>query len=400
MPIPRGANIKIVLLAIAVVIVVGTLLYTRMIVEELLQKEHEVANLYARSLQFIVSSPPEPADYSFVFDQIIRSIDFPMVLTDVNNNPLQPYRSNTRNVEVDLTRGMLQQQDYLRQVIAELDRENKPIPVTIQDSIVLNYVHYGESSLIKKLRWLPYAEIAVAGMFILIGYIGFSYIKRSEQSNIWVGMAKETAHQLGTPLSSLMGWIEMMKAIGYDDPRQAEAIGEIEHDVQRLQKVTERFSKIGSKPSLKEESLNDIVTSVAQYFKKRLPSRADIKNIEIKIEAGVEVTAPVNRELFGWVIENLIKNALDAIEGGVGEITIAVERRGKNALVDVKDTGKGLDMRYKKDIFRPGYSTKKRGWGLGLSLSKRIIETYHRGKLYVKESKPGKGTTFRIKLPA
>lgn len=399
MPIPRGANIKIVLLVIAVVIVVGTLLYTRMIVEELLQKEHEVANLYARSLQFIVSSPPEPADYSFVFDQIIRSIDFPMVLSDANNNPLRPFRNNARNVEVDTTHGMLQQQDYLRRMIVELDRENPPIPVTIQDSVVLNYVHYGESGLIKKLRWLPYVEIAVAGMFILIGYIGFSYIKRSEQSNIWVGMAKETAHQLGTPLSSLMGWIEMMKAIGDDDPGQVEAIAEIEHDVQRLQKVTERFSKIGSKPSLKEESLNDVVTSVAQYFIKRLPSRADIKNIDIKVEADSQVTAPVNRELFEWVIENLIKNALDAIEDGVGVITISIERKGKTALVDVKDTGKGLDMRYKKDIFRPGYSTKKRGWGLGLSLSKRIIETYHKGRLFVKESKLGKGTTFRIKLP-
>lgn len=284
-------------------------------------------------------------------------------------------------------------------MIVELDRENPPIPVTIQDSVVLNYVHYGESGLIKKLRWLPYVEIAVAGMFILIGYIGFSYIKRSEQSNIWVGMAKETAHQLGTPLSSLMGWIEMMKAIGDDDPGQVEAIAEIEHDVQRLQKVTERFSKIGSKPSLKEESLNDVVTSVAQYFIKRLPSRADIKNIDIKVEADSQVTAPVNRELFEWVIENLIKNALDAIEDGVGVITISIERKGKTALVDVKDTGKGLDMRYKKDIFRPGYSTKKRGWGLGLSLSKRIIETYHKGRLFVKESKLGKGTTFRIKLP-
>ncbi|MGA2623457.1 MAG: HAMP domain-containing sensor histidine kinase [Bacteroidota bacterium] len=398
MRIPRSANIKVVLLIIAVVIVVATLMYTRLIVKQLLQKEHEIASLYARSLQFLVTSPPEPADYSFVFDEIIRPIDFPIVLSDPDRRPLQPFQSNSRNVDLDTTLTMPQQQEYLQKTIAELDRENSPIPVTVQDSIVLSYVHYGESSMIKKLRWLPYIEIAVAGMFILIGYIGFSHIKRNEQSNIWVGMAKETAHQLGTPLSSLMGWTELIKTRTAGDPGQLDTISEIENDLQRLQKVTERFSKIGSKPSLKEENLVEVVQSVVDYFQKRLPSRADIKNIDLRVEATERITANVNRELFEWVIENLIKNALDAIENGVGSITISLLRKGNAVLIDVRDTGKGIDMRYKKDIFRPGYSTKQRGWGLGLSLSKRIVETYHKGKLFVKESKVGKGTTFRIKL--
>jgi signal transduction histidine kinase len=401
MPIPRSANIKIVLLIGAVLIALGTLLYTQHIVRQLLEKEHDVADLYAKSLQFVATSSAQ-TDYSFVFDEVIRSIDFPMILSDEQNKPLPPYRTSSRNIDLDTTFSFENQNEYLVKMIAVLDQQNPPIKVTLkfapQDSII-QYVHYGESALVTKIRWLPFIEIAIASLFIVIGYIGFSYIKRNEQSNIWIGMSKETAHQLGTPLSSLMGWIEMLKTYASNEPKQEATIAEMENDLRRLQKVTERFSKIGSKPSMKEENLNEVIESVIKYFHRRLPSRfAEGRNIEIKIEPTEQLTARINRELFEWVIENLIKNALDAIEDRSGTISFSLTKKGNNVLVDVKDTGKGIDMKYKKDIFRPGYSTKQRGWGLGLSLSKRIIETHHKGKLFVKESKLGKGTTFRIKL--
>jgi two-component sensor histidine kinase len=402
---PRSANIKIVLIALAVLIVVGILIYTRHIVKQLVDRERGIADLYAKSVEFI-ASPNRPADrlndqldYSFIFEEVIRSIDFPMVLSDPHNHPFPPYQMSARNIEFDSTLPPDKQREFFQSVIDELDRQNPPIKVAVQESIIVNYVHYGESGLVTKLRWLPYIEFVVGGMFIIMGYIGFSYIKRSEQSNIWVGMAKETAHQLGTPLSSLMGWIEMMKGYASDNPKQLTTIREMENDLQRLQQVTERFSKIGSKPSLKEEDLHEVIESIIAYFKKRLPSRFGEKaNIDIGIETDEHVRANINRELFGWVIENLIRNALDAMEDGRGSITFSISSKGGAITVDVRDTGKGIDMKQRQDIFRPGYSTKQRGWGLGLSLSKRIIETYHKGKLAVKESKLGKGTTFRIKL--
>lgn len=403
MTAPRSANIKITLLVAAVIIVIATLVYTQYIVQQLLEKERSVADLYANSLEFIVSRTADQSDYSFIFNEVVlQSIDFPMVLTDGNNQPLLDYKLNARNVDFDTTLSSDEQKKVLQQIISGLDQDNTPIKVVLKvtpEDSMLQYLHYGESALITKLRWLPYIEIGVAGMFILIGYIGFSYIKRNEQSNIWVGMAKETAHQLGTPLSSLLGWVEMMKEYAAENPKQLSTILDMEHDLNRLYKVTERFSKIGSKPSLKEESLNEVIESVINYFKQRLPSRfAQGKKVDIEIDTKEQFHVNINRELFEWVIENLIKNALDAMEDNVGKISFALTSKGNTIFIDVKDTGKGIDMKYKKDIFRPGYSTKRRGWGLGLSLSKRIIESYHQGKLFVKESKLGKGTTFRIKL--
>jgi signal transduction histidine kinase len=403
MPAPRSANIKIFLLATAVLIVVATLLYTRFIVEQLLHREREVADLYARSLEFVANSPTDQADYSFIFNEVIRSIDFPMVLSDASNQPLEPFYTNARNTELDSTGTQEEQQRYLVAFIRELDRQNPPIRVRVSAGTadtIFQHVHYGESRLVTRLRWLPYIEIAVAGMFIILGYVGFSSIKRNEQSNIWVGMAKETAHQLGTPLSSMMGWIEILKSNATGDPKQLNTIAEMESDVQRLQIVADRFSKIGSKPVLKEEDLYEVIDSVIRYYRRRLPSRfGEGRNIEITIATEERPVARINRELFVWVIENLIKNAVDAIAEGSGTIQFFLESRGAAVTIDVKDSGKGIDLKSKQDIFRPGYSTKQRGWGLGLSLSKRIVETYHRGKIVVKESKPGKGTTFRIRLP-
>ncbi|TAK65946.1 MAG: HAMP domain-containing histidine kinase [Bacteroidetes bacterium] len=401
MATPRSANIKIGLLVTAVAIVLGTLYYTQSIVEQLLKKEHEIAQLYAHSLEFIANSPADQSDYGFIFTEVIGSIDFPMILTDSANQPIEPFHLNTRNILLPESNSDAEQREFLSEMIKKLDNENKPIKVIIRVPFgdIIQYLHYGESEIITKLRLLPIVEIVVAGVFIIMGYLGFSYIKRSEHGNIWVGMAKETAHQLGTPLSSLLGWIEMMKIHAEQNPRQMEVVNEMQHDLIRLQKVTDRFSKIGSKPNYNDEDLNEVIQAVIAYFQKRLPSRfGEGQTIELSIETTEHITAKINRELFEWVIENLIKNAVDAIEESKGKITFSIFRKGSHIIIDAKDTGKGIDMKYKKDIFRPGYSTKKRGWGLGLSLSKRIIETYHKGKLFVKESKLGKGTTFRIRL--
>jgi anti-sigma regulatory factor (Ser/Thr protein kinase) len=401
MPTFRSANIKLSLLVTAVIIILGTLVYTEQLVKQLLEKEREVANVYAKSLEFIANSPGESTDYSFIFDQLVRQIDFPMILSDTANEPVTPYFSATRNVDYDTTLPAEQIRILLSSRIKDMDARNQPIRVLTKTGIVLSCVHYGESSLIQNLRLLPYIEIAVGGMFILIGYIGFSYIKRTEQSNIWVGMAKETAHQLGTPLSSLWAWMDLLKVYAEEHPKQLDTISDMENDLRRLQKVTDRFSKIGSKANLKEENITEVIEAVIVYYKKRLPSVSQGKRVTISIAEGegkeVPIQVKINKELFEWVIENLIKNALDAIEGN-GNITFHIISEGDSVLIDVKDTGKGIDMRAKQDIFRPGYSTKQRGWGLGLSLSRRIVEDYHKGKLFVKESKLGKGTTFRIKL--
>jgi signal transduction histidine kinase len=403
LPSPRSTNIKLALLVTAILIVLGTLYYSQTMVDQLLKKERDVAALYARSLEFLANRPADSlsdfADYSFIFDEVIRSIDFPMVLTDAENRPVTPFSQSARNIRFDTSLGDREMESYLREVAAELDRLNTPIRVTLQDTIVLNYVHYGESPVITQLRWFPFIEVAVAGMFILLGYVGFSYIKRSEQGNIWVGMAKETAHQLGTPLSSLMGWIEMMKTNAAGHGAQLSVISEMENDVDRLQKITDRFSKIGSKPILKEENIEEVIGSVLGYFRQRLPSRfARGRRIDLSLTCEGDPTARINRELFEWVIENLVKNALEAIEENEGKISFAISGKGDGVTVDAADSGRGIDSKNRKDIFRPGYSTKMRGWGLGLSLSKRIVETYHNGRLTVKESRPGKGTTFRIRL--
>ncbi len=402
---PRSSNIKFVLLLLAVLIVVATLVSSQLQVDQLLQRERTVADLYARSIEFIANRPPEhssdASDYSFIFDEMIRTIDFPIILSDPQNQPLPPYQTNAKNVSVDSTLSQEEQKAAYTALIRELDTQRPPIRVTLQDSVVINYVHYGESALITRLRWFPYIEIAVAGMFILIAYVGFSTIKKSEQSNIWVGMSRETAHQLGTPISSLMGWVEIMKEYAKDDPRQLTTLEEMDRDIDRLQRVAERFSKIGSKPNLREEDLHEVISSTITYFMHRLPSRlGQGKNIDLRFESTEHITAMINRDLFGWVLENLIKNAIDAMEVGRGSIVFTLSRRGDEIIIDVRDTGKGLEKHQRKDIFRPGYSTKQRGWGLGLSLSQRIIESYHKGRIFVRESKPGKGTTFRIKLRA
>ncbi|HEX9007192.1 MAG TPA: HAMP domain-containing sensor histidine kinase [Bacteroidota bacterium] len=384
-----ATKFKIGLLVIASAFVVGMLIYSQRLTDQLLARERQVVDLYAKSYEYITSDRSSTGDLSFLFDEVLLTVDFPVILTDAHNNPI--YAKNLKDSALTLP----QKAALWRKTLVEMDRTNKPIRIGLGDSLVLNYVHYGESELVTELRWLPYLELALAGVFIMVAYIGFSYIKRSEQSNIWVGMAKETAHQLGTPLSSLMGWLERLRSHAEGNPDLAETTREMQQDVERLNKVAARFSKIGSTPSLKEENLTEVIQGVMRYIAKRIPKS---RSIELVIETPGEYRARINRELFEWVIENLMKNALDAMEGPTGRIAFAIHQAGKRTIIDVTDSGKGIDPKLHKEVFQPGYSTKKRGWGLGLSLSRRIIENYHRGKLFVKQSAPGAGTTFRIRL--
>jgi len=383
-----ASRFAFVLLVLASLVVVGVVIYSQRLTSELLARERRAVDLYAKSYEYITSERSATGDLSFMFTEIVQTVDFPVILSDSSNNVIY-----TRNLD-DSVLTQDEKQVFYRKTLAAMDSTNKPIPIK-WNGTVLNYVHYGESRLVAELRWLPYVELALATVFILVAYVGFSYLKRNEQSNIWVGMSKETAHQLGTPLSSLMGWIERLREHSPGNPDLEETVAEIDRDVERLNKVTARFSKIGSTPSLKEENLNEVINGVITYIAKRVPKS---RNVDLRIESQQEIHATINRELFEWVIENLMKNALDAMEGPTGRISFALQKQGRRTIIDVTDTGKGIDPKFQKEVFRPGFSTKKRGWGLGLSLARRIIEDYHKGRLFVKQSSPGKGTTFRIRL--
>lgn len=398
-----SANIKIALLITGVVIIIATLIYTQVLVTDILERERDVANLYARAIEFIATDQSQSGEYNFVLSNVVssNSINFPIIVTDAKSK--EP--TFTKNLEIDTTLPQKEQVELIKNMVKEMDEINTPIKVSFQDSIPLSYVHFGQSKLVTRLKQLPIIQFAVAGIFIFLGYFGFNYIKRTEQSNIWVGLSKETAHQLGTPLSSLMGWNELIKSSATDPLKVTQLSVEMGNDIERLSKIATRFSKIGSKPDLKPENVHDIIEKVVKYFEVRIPrisagtfEGTSKKKVDLVVKGSKESKAKINNELFEWVIENLTKNALDAIENTAGSITFDIEDKGDHIFIDVADTGKGIDLRFKKDIFRPGYSTKQRGWGLGLSLSKRIVETYHKGKLFVKESEPGKGTTFRIRL--
>lgn len=398
-----SANIKIALLVTGVVIIIATLIYTQVLVSDILERERDIANLYAKSIEFIANGDSESGEYNFIFNNVVNSnsINFPIVVTDASSK--QP--TFTKNLEIDSTLPVDKREQLIREMVLKMDEVNQPIKVSYQDSLILSYVHYGQSKLVTRLKQLPIIQFMVAGIFIFLGYFGFNYIKRTEQSNIWVGLSKETAHQLGTPLSSLMGWNELIKENASRPDKVSSLANEMSNDIDRLSKIANRFSKIGSRPDLKAGNVHEIIEKVVSYFKIRIPTintgtfeATSKKKVDLIIKGSTGAVARINSDLFEWVIENLTKNALDAIENSAGSITFDIEEKGNHVFIDVTDTGKGIDLRFKKDIFRPGYSTKQRGWGLGLSLSKRIIETYHKGKLFVKDSEPGKGTTFRIRL--
>ena len=395
-------NIKIALFLSAVLIAFAVLYFSQIIVQKIQDRERQIAGLYAKAIEYLANSTDDTGsgEYGFIFNEVLEQIDFPIIATNSQKNRVE----FSKNVDLDSTRKM-NKQDTLRllSLAEDMSRINTPIVVAYKGQ-VLNYVHYGQSKLVTQLKLLPYFEFLIGGIFILLGYVGFSYIKKTEQSNIWVGLSRETAHQLGTPLSSLMGWTEMLKTIEDPDPALSEITTEIENDLDKLNTIAGRFSKIGSQPKLDNVNLHEVIKKVSNYFEKRIPNlvTADglvTKKVLISIEGNRDIHAKVNTDLFEWVIENLMKNSLDAMDKQSGKINFHLEEKSHEICIDITDNGKGIDKKHKKDVFRPGYSTKKRGWGLGLSLAKRIIENYHSGKLGVLDSSTGKGTTFRIKLP-
>ncbi|MBP7514953.1 MAG: HAMP domain-containing histidine kinase [Flavobacteriales bacterium] len=318
---------------------------------------------------------------SFISETVMGTAAVPVVLTDSTRTRVIEHN----NVDTLLVLDSL----HLQERIAVMAQANTPIEVNLAGR-GKHFIFYDESRIVTQLRYYPYVMFGIIGLFLLVSYALFSLFRNAEQSQVWVGMAKETAHQLGTPLSSLMAWVELLKSNGTD----ASAVTEMKKDVDRLEVITERFSKIGSAPELVPEKLYHTLRATVLYLRVRLPARA---RIEVSTPADTETTVPLNRALFSWVLENLIRNAVDAMEGE-GSITIEITPEGGVTHVDVTDTGKGIPASQLRTVFEPGFTTKKRGWGLGLSLSKRIIEQYHGGRIFVKRSAPGKGTTFRISL--
>lgn len=390
-------KLKIFLLFIGSIIALGTWFYTQNLVNKLQGREKQIVELYANSLEYIISVNNSETDLTFIFQNIIQRIDFPLILTDQNNELISTEPGiGYKNIIIEKNLSKDQIKKKLKEKLKELSNQHPPISVKTPDGNVIQYLYYGDSDIIKKLKYYPYFQILFAVLFILIAYSSFNYIKKNEQSNIWVGMSKETAHQLGTPISSLLGWNEILK-INYNNPDKVlDIVEEINSDLNRLNKIAKRFSKIGSQPELRDESPYEIIQKVIHYFERRIPQLG--KNVTLSIHGAKEVKAKLNAELFEWVIENLIKNALDAIETKEGKIDFLISASKKFVSIEVSDTGKGIEHKRRKDIFRPGYSTKRRGWGLGLSLSKRIIENYHNGKIFVKESIVNVGTTFQILL--
>ena len=387
----RKGNFKGFLFILGLLIIGCTLLYTQHIVNILQEKSRESINFRVRVLEQNLNSSDINGDFGFLLTEVIQGIDFPVIYSDAKMEPqfcinIKPQFDSLRVLPKVIS-------EELKEKLTEFDSENPPISISYQ-GYVLGYYHYGVSPIIKQLRWLPYVEISITILFIVIGYIGFSQIKKSEQRNIWIGMAKETAHQLGTPLSSIKGWIELLK----ENPQKlAQALNEIDIDANRLSKIALRFSQIGSFPALQKFEIVQLLQNVVSYIKKRLP-RID-KKVSIKEYYEINPIIELNGELFEWVIENLIKNAIDAIESNSGTIELALKAEDNHYIsIDVSDTGKGISPSDKNHIFKPGFSTKTRGWGLGLSLAKRIIEEYHGGKLFLKETRSGKGSIFRILL--
>ncbi len=368
---------------------VGSLFYTNDLVNKLEERELRQVKLFAESLRYAINSDYDE-DLNSIMEMIREANTFyeiPAIYIDENNMPAAHNNlSFPKNASPDT------QERIIQENLAQMEEEHEPIAVEISADRV-GYVYYSNSFLLTQLRYYPYIQLS--GIFIIgfLAYLAFSSARRAEQNQVWVGLAKETAHQLGTPLSSLMAWTEYFRSDPDMDPSIAD---EIEKDVQRLEMITTRFSNIGSLPTLKEEEIATLITDFIKYLQRRVSSKVKFY-IDNQLLEGQTVL--LNRNLFEWVIENICKNAVDAM-GGVGEIRISLVPMlmHNEVVVDIQDTGKGISKANLAKIFRPGFSTKKRGWGLGLTLAKRIIENYHSGKLIVKSSEPGKGTTFRITM--
>lgn len=404
---------KLIFLIITAVVVIIFLRVSSGIVDGLATQERERMQIWADATQRIATitfesvvvdsdggnvesgnmdSSSSSDDIEFLLSIIRRNHTIPVLLADADGNILDhrnfdlpdPVDSINPFVSTEANR------EFLHKKYLKLRNSPNVIPINMGDGIV-QYLYYEDSKMLKRLSYFSYLQLAVMLAFIVVVYFAVSSTKRAEQNKVWVGLSKETAHQLGTPISSLMAWMELLRAEGIDP----DIVGEMDKDVNRLGTIASRFSKIGSRPTLEAMDLRDVVESAASYMSTRISSRITLQYVADATALPVNISRP----LVEWVLENLIKNAVDAMEGAAGSITITTGIEARNACIEVTDTGKGIPRKRQKTIFNPGYTTKKRGWGLGLTLAKRIVEQYHDGRIFVANSEPGVGTTFRILIP-
>ena len=391
-PYQQKKRWKYSLLTFAVVIASGSLLYTQYLVRNIARSERTRAQVWAMSMKQVLAS--DDNDFlSYVFAVRDSSI-VPAIVTN-DKDDIQFWRGldSTKTaikLQAEGNKKLKYDPAYFQYELATMKKEHEPIKLTVLGTPW--FVYYEDSNLLTQLKFFPYIQLSLIAIFLLLAYTAFSSSRKSEQDQVWVGLAKETAHQLGTPISSLMAWIELMKEKfnAEDDP----LIGEMENDVKRLEIVADRFSKIGSRAQLEEHKVYDVVKDFVDYFKIRVS-----KNISFELTGNPHLQAGINIPLFDWVLENLMKNAVNAIDGkGNIKVDVSGNKIKKQVFIDISDTGKGIPRSKFDTVFQPGYTTRKRGWGLGLSLTKRIVENYHDGQIFVRDSELGKGTTFRIIL--
>jgi two-component sensor histidine kinase len=382
----RIRQVKILLVVAAIVIAVVSLMVSHFLVKDLQREERNKMETWAEALN-VLNNADENTDLTLVLNVIQGNNTIPVIVMDSSG-----LVSDYRNVEMD-AKTAADSDAYVTYYGKRMYAEGNYIKIHLGDSISAGdyqLVCYDDSILLKRLSQYPYWQLGIVMIFVVVAIFALLASKRAEQNKVWVGLSKETAHQLGTPISSLMAWVEILKENYPDD----ELIPEMNKDVNRLQLIAERFSKIGSLPEPVDASMNDVLKHVVDYMDRRTSKKVEITTIM----PGYDVIAKINASLFEWVIENLCKNAVDAMEGS-GKIELSLLDEGTRVVIEVKDNGKGIRKKDVKNVFTPGFTTKKRGWGLGLSLAKRIVEEYHKGRIFVKSSEVGFGTTFRIEMP-
>ena len=379
--IDRMRQVKILLVVMAVVMSVGSLVISHFLVRDLKREEQRKMEIWAEAMRSL-NSADEYTDLTLVLTVLNSNSTIPVVVLD-REGEVQDYRN------IPLREGSAEEQmRAVKRKAQSMMDAGRVIRVYLSSTDYME-ICYADSLLLRRLAWWPYVQLGLVFVFVVVAIFALLSSKRAEQNKVWVGLSKETAHQLGTPISSLMAWQEMLRETYPDD----ELLPEMGKDVERLQRIAERFSKIGSLPELRPESLNEVLSAVTQYISRRASNR-------VRLTCTVPqqpLIVPMCSSLFEWVVENLCKNAIDAMDGQ-GSITLTASTEGALAVVEVADTGKGIPKNKFRTVFTPGFTTKKRGWGLGLSLAKRIVQEYHHGRIYVKNSEVGRGTTFRIEL--
>ena len=371
---------KLLLLIVAIIIGISTFLITNDLARKLAVEERKKVELWALGMRQLSSLDNEEKDYTFILEVIKNNETVPVILTNKEGQII-----SSRNLDPNREHDP----EYQAKQLAKMKNDNDPIEITLLDGNK-NFIYYKESILLTRLFYFPIIQFGVIALFLVVSYIAFSVSRKSEQDQVWVGLSKETAHQLGTPTSSLMAGLELLRMKNVDE----KIVDEFEKDVIRLEKITERFSKIGSAPKLEKQDIISVLINTIKYIK----ARSSVKiNFECNFSENDRILVPFNSSLFEWVVENLLKNAIDSMEGN-GNITINIADRIQFLFIDIIDEGKGIPKSKFKTVFQPGYTTRQRGWGLGLSLSKRIIEIYHAGKIFVNHSEPDKGTNMRIVL--